>query len=121
MVEAHLLEVNIRGCVMEAVLSPAPLAGEHHDWGTCGWNLHWTSAMVVCAETHRSKLAANRPLTIEDGLVLYHHPDLNEVGALADVVRQARFDSKAFFNSNVHINQTNICVLACRFCAFRRP
>ena len=67
-----------------------------------------------------SKLAANRPLTIEDGLVLYHHPDLNEVGALADVVRQARFDSKAFFNSNVHINQTNICVLACRFCAFRR-
>ena len=105
---------------MEAVLSPAPLAGEHHDWAhrfeSSLDQRQWSSALKPIA----SKLAANRPLTIEDGLVLYHHPDLNEVGALADVVRQARFDSKAFFNSNVHINQTNICVLACRFCAFRR-
>ena len=105
---------------MEAVLSPAPLAGEHHDWAhrleSSLDQRQWSSALKAIA----SKLAANRPLTIEDGLVLYHHPDLNEVGALADVVRQARFDSKAFFNSNVHINQTNICVLACRFCAFRR-
>ena len=30
------------------------------------------------------------------------------------------FGDRAYFNSNVHINQTNICVLACRFCAFRR-
>ena len=45
---------------------------------------------------------------------------MHEVGALAHQVRQARFGNRAFFNSNVHINQTNICVLACRFCAFRR-
>ncbi|DAC25037.1 MAG TPA: CofH family radical SAM protein, partial [Candidatus Thalassarchaeaceae archaeon] len=25
-----------------------------------------------------------------------------------------------YFNSNLHVNPTNICVLACRFCAFRR-
>ena len=31
-----------------------------------------------------------------------------------------RFGKNVFFNSNVHINQTNICVLACKFCAFRR-
>ena len=30
------------------------------------------------------------------------------------------YGPKAYFNSNVHVNQTNICVLACRFCAFRR-
>jgi aminodeoxyfutalosine synthase len=30
------------------------------------------------------------------------------------------FGNRAYFNSNVHVNQTNICVLACRFCAFRR-
>ena len=101
-------------------MSPAPLAGEHHDWAhrleSSLGQQQWSPALEPIA----SKLAANRPLTLEDGLVLYHHPDLNEVGALANVVRQARFDSKAFFNSNVHINQTNICVLACRFCAFRR-
>jgi aminodeoxyfutalosine synthase len=57
---------------------------------------------------------------LEDGMVLYTHPDLNEVGRLAHYVRAARFDNKAFFNSNVHVNQTNVCVLACKFCAFRR-
>ena len=101
-------------------MSPAPLAGEHHDWAqrleSSLEQRQWSSALNPIA----SKLAANLPLTLEDGLVLYHHPDVNEVGALANVVRQSRFGSKAFFNSNVHINQTNICVLACRFCAFRR-
>lgn len=101
-------------------MSPAPLAGEHHDWArrleSSIEQRPWSSVLQPIA----AKLASNHPLTLEDGLVLYHHPDLNEVGALANMVRQARFDSKAFFNSNVHINQTNICVLACRFCAFRR-
>lgn len=101
-------------------MSPAPLAGERHDWAhrleSSLQKQQWSPALSPIA----AKLASNRPLTLEDGLVLYHHPDLNELGALANVVRQARFDSKAFFNSNVHINQTNICVLACRFCAFRR-
>lgn len=101
-------------------MSPAPLAGEHHDWAqrleSSLEQRQWSSALNPIA----LKLAANLPLTLDDGLVLYHHPDVNEVGALANVVRQSRFGSKAFFNSNVHINQTNICVLACRFCAFRR-
>lgn len=101
-------------------MSPAPLAGEHHDWArrleSSMEQRPWSSVLQPIA----AKLASNHPLTLEDGLVLYHHPDLNEVGALANMVRQARFGSKAFFNSNVHINQTNICVLACRFCAFRR-
>ena len=52
--------------------------------------------------------------------MLYRHPNLTEVGRLAHCVRVARFDDYAFFNSNVHVNQTNICVLACKFCAFRR-
>ena len=101
-------------------MSPAPLAGEHHDWShrlnTLLDQRSWSPELSPIA----AKLAANQPLSVDDGLVLYRHPDLNEVGAMANVVRQARFDSKAFFNSNVHINQTNICVLACRFCAFRR-
>ena len=76
----------------------------------------WSEALQPLAD----KLARNQPLSLKDGLTLYNHVDLNEVGALANLVRQSRFGSKAFFNSNVHINQTNICVLACRFCAFRR-
>ena len=105
---------------MQATVYPAPLAGEHHDWldrlhSELGLHV-WSPAMAPIAD----KLGKNVPLSVEDGLVLFHHPDLHEVGALANIVRKARFGLKTFFNSNVHINQTNICVLACRFCAFRR-
>ena len=99
---------------------PFPLAGEHHNWleqlRKSLSQRRWSEALQPLAD----KLARNQPLSLNDGLTLYNHVDLNEVGALANLVRQSRFGSKAFFNSNVHINQTNICVLACRFCAFRR-
>ncbi len=99
---------------------PPPLAGEQHNWleqlRESLSQRRWSEALQTIAD----KLARNQPLSLKDGLTLYNHVDLNEVGALANLVRQSRFGSKAFFNSNVHINQTNICVLACRFCAFRR-
>ena len=99
---------------------PPPLAGEQHNWleqlRESLSQRRWSEALQPLAD----KLARNQPLSLKDGLTLYNHVDLNEVGALANLVRQSRFGSKAFFNSNVHINQTNICVLACRFCAFRR-
>ena len=105
---------------MEAVLQPTPLAGEHEDWlHRLGVNLSaskWSASLQGIV----GKLALNTPLDLEDGVVLFNHPDLHELGALANAVRKARFGRQAFFNSNVHINQTNICVLACRFCAFRR-
>ena len=105
---------------MESAVSPAPLAGERHDWldqlQSSLTQQTWSDALKPLVE----KLAQNKPLTLEDGMTLYSHTDLNEIGALANSAREARFGKKAFFNSNVHINQTNICVLACRFCAFRR-
>ena len=66
------------------------------------------------------KLRLGERLTIADGHLLYSHKSLHEVGQLASLVKLARFGHNVFFNSNVHINQTNICVLACKFCAFRR-
>ena len=66
------------------------------------------------------KLANGERLSISDGHILYSHQNLHEIGQLANMVKLARFGKNVFFNSNVHINQTNICVLACKFCAFRR-
>lgn len=96
------------------------LAGAHPDWpkrladslGT----VEWSSVLQPIVE----KLRENTPLSVEDGLMLYHHADLHEVGQLAHHSRLARFGQRTFFNANVHVNQTNVCVLACKFCAFRR-
>lgn len=66
------------------------------------------------------KISLGERLTLDDGLFLYSYPNLSEIGRLSNCVRTARFGTYAFFNSNVHVNQTNVCVLACKFCAFRR-
>ncbi|MDP6889159.1 MAG: radical SAM protein, partial [Candidatus Thalassarchaeaceae archaeon] len=65
-------------------------------------------------------LRSGEPLTIDQGLKLWHYPDLSLIGHLAHVCKYSRFGSDVFFNSNLHVNQTNICTLACKFCAFRR-
>ena len=79
-------------------------------------DMQWSKIIEPIAE----KLANGDRLSIDDGIILYNHSNLSEVGMLANIVKHSRFDKNVFFNSNVHINQTNICVLACRFCAFRR-
>jgi len=66
------------------------------------------------------KLSNHEALSLNDGLFLFNSKDLDTIGYLADIVKKARFGNQAFFNVNVHINQTNICTLACKFCAFRR-
>ena len=59
-------------------------------------------------------------INLKDGLRLYNSVDLPALCALANLIKKARFQDKIFFNSNLHVNTTNICVLACRFCAFRK-
>ena len=67
-----------------------------------------------------NKILNDEELSNADGVSLFTEPNLFELGRLAHLHKQAMYDNKAYFNSNVHVNQTNICVLACRFCAFRR-
>ena len=59
-------------------------------------------------------------LSLEDGIALYHAPDLVELGAVANEVNLRRNGRDVFFNVNRHINPTNICALSCKFCAFSR-
>ncbi|MGB2176160.1 MAG: radical SAM protein, partial [Candidatus Poseidoniaceae archaeon] len=66
------------------------------------------------------KIINGTPLNRKDGVEMFNAPNLFELGKLAHLHKIAMFGNRAYFNSNVHVNQTNICVLACRFCAFRR-
>jgi len=45
---------------------------------------------------------------------------LSGLTALASMVKHSKHSDDVFFNENLHVNTTNICVLACRFCAFRK-
>ncbi len=59
-------------------------------------------------------------LSFDDGLVLYGSPDILGVGWMANYVREKMHGNIAYFNVNRHINPTNVCVAACRLCAFGR-
>lgn len=69
------------------------------------------------------KARAGEPLSRADGLTLFEHPHLLELGALANEVRERLHGERTTWNRNLHINPTNVCVSACKLCAFsrRRP
>ncbi len=73
-------------------------------------------------ETIAEKVERGERLTFEDGVALFHHPNITEIGALAHHVRMRK-------NPNPYvtyvigriINYTNVCWVRCKFCAFYRP
>ena len=56
----------------------------------------------------------------ELGAKLHREAPITGLSALADMIKRSRFGNYSFFNVNLHVNTTNVCTLACRFCAFRR-
>ena len=67
-----------------------------------------------------AKVLAGERLDFNDGLVLYGSPDVLAVGWLANHVRERMHGDVTYFNVNRHINPTNVCVAACKLCAFGR-
>jgi aminodeoxyfutalosine synthase len=68
----------------------------------------------------RRKVEAGERLTLDDGLLLYSpEVHLNDLGELANLVRERKNGNFAYYNINTHLNPTNVCVYRCVFCAFR--
>ena len=94
------------------------MAGSHENWRSLlpPAKESWPQSVKIAHQ----QISTNQSLTIQQGLDLFDEPNLHAIGELAHDIKTARFGQMVFFNANVHINQTNICTLACRFCAFRR-
>ena len=65
------------------------------------------------------KVAAGQRLSKEEGIFLDQQVDLLTLGRLANQVRERKNGNFAYYNTNIHLNPTNVCVYRCRFCAFR--
>ena len=66
------------------------------------------------------KLEAGERLSAADGLRLFECPDLLAVGWLANRERERRHGRRTFFNHNIRLEATNVCVASCLFCSFAR-
>jgi len=65
------------------------------------------------------KVFAGERLDFEDGQRLFAHPDLTELGMLADFARQRAVPSRdVTYIAGRNINYTNVCWVGCKFCAF---
>jgi aminodeoxyfutalosine synthase len=68
----------------------------------------------------RRKLEGGERLDLEDGVRLFECPDLLAVGWLANREREKRHGSRTYFNYNLRLEPTNVCVASCLFCSFAR-
>jgi aminodeoxyfutalosine synthase len=66
------------------------------------------------------KVRAQERLSFEDGVALFRHPDLLAIGQLANEVRERLHGDRTYFNRNMRIEVTNVCVASCLFCSFAK-
>ena len=67
----------------------------------------------------REKVEAGERLDFDDGVTLMESDDILALGELADLARRLRGgDDRVYFVQNLYLNQTNVCRVKCKFCAF---
>ncbi|MEA3209670.1 MAG: aminodeoxyfutalosine synthase [Chthoniobacter sp.] len=64
------------------------------------------------------KVVAGARVTDAEALALYASNDLNALGTIANVWRERKNGNVATYLHNQYINYSNVCLLACQFCAF---
>ncbi|MCL4482356.1 MAG: aminofutalosine synthase MqnE [Bacteroidetes bacterium] len=75
-----------------------------------------STEMIRMAE----KVTSGERISIEEGILLYREGSLPYLAVLAEHVRHKINGKQVFFNRNIHLEPTNICINHCAFCSYRR-
>ena len=67
-----------------------------------------------------AKLVAGERLSFDDGVTLANCEDLHALGYLANREREKRHGDRTYYNFNLRLEPTNVCVASCLFCSFAR-
>ena len=68
------------------------------------------------------KIYCGKRVSKADAMRLFAHPNVAELGMLADGVRRRQWPAdRVTYNIGRNINYTNVCWVKCDFCAFYRP
>ena len=65
-----------------------------------------------------AKIFDGERISENEGLLLYTEAPLPLLGSLANAIREKKNGNITYFNKNIHIEPTNICVFDCKFCAY---
>ena len=67
-----------------------------------------------------AKVDAGERLSLDEGVRLFDCPDNLAVGWLANRERERRHGALTYYNCNIKLEATNVCVASCLFCSFAR-
>jgi aminodeoxyfutalosine synthase len=67
-----------------------------------------------------AKVEAGVRLSFEDGVRLFACPDTLALGWLANRERERQHGARTYYNFNIRLEATNVCVASCLFCSFAR-
>lgn len=72
----------------------------------------------------REKILKKERITFEEGINLYKSTDLLKIGELGNLAKKIKAGDKkekwVYWNKNLHLNPTNVCIARCDFCAFSK-
>lgn len=66
------------------------------------------------------KIKSNSRISDEDAMYLFEKASLGELASMANYLREQKHGDKTFFNRNIHIEPTNVCIYTCKFCSYSR-
>ena len=66
------------------------------------------------------KIENQQRISDNEALFLMENGSLSLLGSLANQIRERLHGHKTYFNKNIHIEPTNICVFDCKFCSYSR-
>ena len=67
-----------------------------------------------------TKVLEGKRISIDECVELYEKSDLGLLGMLANHIRELKNGNNTYFNKNLHIEPTNICIHNCKFCSYSK-
>ena len=77
-------------------------------------NIHRNIKSIV------KKITERKRIDNKEGLKLFNEAPLSLLGFLANEIREEKNKNYTYFNKNIHIEPTNICVFDCKFCSYSK-
>ncbi len=78
------------------------------------------TTVIPGLKTIAEKVYRGERINEDECLLLFEKATLPFVAALANFIREKLHADKTYFNRNFHIEPTNVCVFACKFCSYSR-
>ena len=78
------------------------------------------SGLSAALQNISKKVLTGERINAAEGLILLEDAPLSLAGTLANFVRESKHGNRTYFNRNFHIEPTNVCVFACKFCSYSR-